>query len=274
MGVEVLKVYDRDFFKLTEEELSEWKKLEEEEVVASIGNMEIRKSKFHEFPKAARHYQSLFPNNYLDIVDLQNVDELNCLTDNFLQVLEDKQSNERTILNFINENRAYSIIASLFSQYDFGHHEAFIFPEFQLGNSVQVDYLLVGKSSGGYEFIFVELEHPNGSTFLKDGNLGLAFRNGLKQVNDWRRWLEVHFSSLHETFKKYKNPKLQFPEEFLITDRTRLHYAVIAGRRSDFEENKDLTYKLRREESENKIALLHYDNLYDMARNKIGDNTY
>ena len=39
-----------------------------------------------------------------------------------------------------------------------GNHGAYLFPEFQLGSSYKADYLLLGKSSGGFEFIFVELE--------------------------------------------------------------------------------------------------------------------
>lgn len=44
--------------------------------------------------------------------------------------------------------------------YNFGHHDAYIIPEFMLGNSYKVDYLLIGKSSRGYEFVFIELEKP------------------------------------------------------------------------------------------------------------------
>lgn len=192
-------------------------------------------------------------------MDLQNVDELNKLTEEFLKLLENNQSDERTLLSFINKNKAYPIIASILKAYHFGHHDAFIFPEFQLGNSHRTDYLLIGRSSGGHEFIFVELEHPNKNIFLKDGTQGASFRKGLNQVNEWKRWLELHFSSLHETFNKYRNPRLSLPEEFLIPDRTRYHYVVIAGRRNDFKKNNHMTYRLRREEAEKKIQLLHYD---------------
>lgn len=268
-----MNIYDRDYNSLTEQERIEWKRIKKEETV-HLGDFTVTQSKFHEYPKAVRHYESLFPNNYLDIMDLQKVDELNKLIEQFSKLLENNHSNERDILSFINENKAYPIIASLLKEYSFGHHDAFIFPEFQLGNSYRVDYLLIGRNSGGHEFIFVELEHPNKKIFLKDGTLGEAFRKGLNQIDDWKRWLEIHFSSLHETFTKYRNPKLSLPEEFLITDRTRYHYVVVAGRRNDFEKNHHITYRLRREAAEKKIQLLHYDNLYDKAKSIVGENNY
>lgn len=269
-----MRLYDRDYTILTAKEIEEWDKLKKEEYY-KLGKLKFRKPKFSEYPKAVRHYQSLFPNNYLDVIELRDVEKLNSKVNSFIELVKDSTSSERTLLNYINNNKVYPIIGSILKSYDFGHHEAYLFPEFQLGNSYQVDYLLVGKSSGGYEFVFVELEHPNNKIFLKDGSQGEAFRKGLIQVNDWKRWLEINFSSLQETFKKYLNPKIDhLPEEFLIQDHTRYHYVVVAGKRVDFELNKEKKYRTRRQEIENKIKLLHYDNLYDMAKRVIGENNY
>lgn len=54
-------------------------------------------------------------------------------------------------------NRYYHIIGSLLSGLSFhtGHHAAYLFPEFQLGTADHVDYLIVVKGSGGYEFVLV-----------------------------------------------------------------------------------------------------------------------
>ncbi len=49
------------------------------------------------------------------------------------------------------------------------------------------------------------------------------------------------------------------PKEFYKSDRSRRHYVVVAGRRTDYTGK---TYALRRElAKENGILLLHYDNL-------------
>lgn len=193
-----MKIYSRDFTVLTKEELKEWEILKDKEVVHRSGNFVVRRSKYREYPAAVRHYESLFPNNHLDIVDLQKIEQLTKLTEKFHQMIDNPNSNERSILNWIRENRAYFIIASIMKgPYNFGHHDAFIFPEFQLGNTYQVDYLIVGRNSGGYEFIFVELEHPNKNITLADGHLGDAIRKGERQVIDWKYWLEANYATLY-----------------------------------------------------------------------------
>lgn len=271
-----MKLYSRDYNNLTNEEMVKWQQLKEEEIVHELGTLKIRKSKYSMYPKAVRHYLSLFPNNFLDTLDLKQEGKLNLLADKFLTLLGDETINERSILNFINENFAHFIIASILKgPYSFGHHGAFVFPEFQLGNSYQVDFLIVGKSSGGYEFVFVELEHPYKDIFLKDGHLGNAFRKGLNQITDWKRYLDQNFESLNETFEKYKNPSLPLPKEFLKRDDTRYHYVVVAGRRNHFSINEEKSYSIKRETLKDKnTLLLHYDNLYDSAKRIIGKVTY
>ena len=267
-----MRIYNRDYTKLTEDEVNEWEVLRQKEVKSS-GKLNFRKSMFRKYPKAVRHYLSLFPNNYLDIEDLKDVDKLKGIIYDFGNFLDNNNIVERDITEFIKYNKAYFIIASILkSNYNFGHHDAFIIPEFMLGNSYKVDYLLIGKNSGGYEFVFVELENPYGKITLKDGRLGDTFRKGIKQVDDWDEWLEANYSSLRETFEKYKNPNMQLPYEFLFLDKSRIHYAVVAGRRNDFNEK---TYRKKRiYKREEKITLLHYDNLYDSAINVIGKSTY
>ncbi|WP_019849569.1 Shedu anti-phage system protein SduA domain-containing protein [Desulfitobacterium sp. PCE1] len=121
-------------------------------------------------------------------------------------------------------------------------------------------------------FVFVELQKPYGNITTKDGELGDTFRKGLKQIEDWQEWLEANYSSLYETFVKYKHPDILLDEEFHKFDRTRMHYSVVAGRRKDFT---DRTYRLKRKiEEEQKILVLHYDNLLDTATNIIGKSTY
>lgn len=74
-GEYIMKIYPRDYTTLTQEEIEEWEVLKEKEIVRRIGkgDLAIRKSLYREYPVAVRHYESLFPNNHLDIVDLQKV---------------------------------------------------------------------------------------------------------------------------------------------------------------------------------------------------------
>ena len=63
-----MNLYDRDYSKLTNSEEAEWEAVRQKEVVNKLGSLEIRKNLFQNYPKAARHFVHLFPNNYLDII--------------------------------------------------------------------------------------------------------------------------------------------------------------------------------------------------------------
>jgi len=259
-------LYDRDYRILTEEEKLNWRKAEDflEKSKGPIG--EIFPGKLVEYynilPVAALHYKQLFPNNYLNTDDLEDKKKLTEIVNEF-KLLLDCSITERDILNFIRDKRAYFIIASIFKgfHYTFGHHNAFAFREFELPPNHLVDFLLVGKSSGGYEFVFIELENPYGQITNNDGEFGTTIRKGIKQINDWDNWLESNYSSLRLVYDKYIGSIEELPREFHELDKSRLHYVVIAGRRKDFTKK---TYQLKRKLlKSNNILLLHYDNLFD-----------
>jgi hypothetical protein len=267
-----VKLYKRDYTRLTAAELAKWKAMREEEIVGKIGDSVIRQRKFHDYPKAARHFDSLFPNNYLDPVELYDQERLLRQIDQFQDILNLEKVNERAILNFINSQEAYFIIASVLKEYfHFGHHDAFLFPKFQLGISYKVDYLLVGRSSGGWNFVFVELEAPLGQITMKEGELGSVFRKGIEQVKCWDVWLQAHYSSLKESFDKYRRSSKSLPNEFLALDKSRMNFIIVAGRRSDFREK---TYREQRNIKNSSLFILHYDNLIDASKNIIGQITY
>lgn len=268
-----MKAYERDYTVLTSAERSEYDQILEKEKVSKLGELDIRVNLFREYPKAARHFMSLFPNNYLDIVDLDKSEEIKSVVNQFLTKLDNGSiTDERDITKFVKEVKAYYVIGSIFNYYDFGHHEAFIFPEFQLSSTFKVDYLLIGRNSDGYSFIFVELEHPIKQITLTDGELGNAFRKGIKQAKDWKNWLYGNFSTFTSTMKKYKHPDKQLPDEFYTLDPTRCNYVVVAGRREDLN---DTTRRIRREHlEEQKIRLLHYDNIRDSTLALIEQRNY
>ena len=258
-------LYDRDFRILTDLELKQWEK-------AKLYMDKARKQKqglsikqfyrFHELmPNAAYHYESIFPNNFLNTKHLEDVDRLKKNQESF-RLLLDSGPSERELLNFITKNKAYFLIGSILkTSYDFGHHGAYAFKEFELPPNFIADYLLIGKNSGGHEFVFVELESPIGAVINADGSFGTVIRKGLRQIEDWDAWLESNFSHLVLQFEKYQGSYEPLSKEFLSLDKSRIHYVVIAGRRRDF---KDKTYRLKRKLfREQNILLLHYDNLLD-----------
>lgn len=274
-----MKLYKgQDYRFLSESDQLEYEKVKESEkkypLAPGILN-EIGTSKFHEYPKAARHNIHLFPNNYLDMVELQNHDKIKFMHNEFKDLL-DKNPTEQETLNFINKNEHYFIIASLFSYYNFGHHEAYLFKEFQLNTTYRTDYLLVGKGSGGYQFVFIELESPSNNPFKQNGTeLGQYYQNGINQVKNWERFLQQQFPSLQPKFNEARKREGNLSSEFINSDNSRRHYVVVAGRREHFEQSSDASYAIRRyEEQTSRIKLLHYDNLLDLTKELIGRKTF
>lgn len=265
-----MKLYDRDFTSITDDEHAEW-----QAVVAANTDpkTKIQKTHWHKLPLPVRHHDSLFPNNHLDVMELDDVDRLTKQLTAFREMLDTGNVGERQIASFIKTQRAYFVIGGILKQYfSFGHHATFLFPEFPLGTTFCVDYLLVGKSSDGWQFVFVELESPALNSALSNGDLGSAFRKGLSQTADWDTWIESNFHSLTDEFRKSTVPRKPLPNEFVSLDKTRIFYAVVAGRRSDFN---DKTYRIRRTQlRDNSHLVIHYDNLADAAQSAIGTPTY
>ncbi len=191
-------LYDRDYNILTEDELSRIEQAEsykEKSSVLNCGWSVENMFKYHEIlPEAARYYNSLFPNNRLNPDSLKDM-SINKKIESEFQKLLDSEITERNILNFINENRYYNLIGSIFQWYTFGHHDAYLFKEFEFPSTHKADYLLIGGSSGGYSFVFIELENPYGQITQKNGEFGDTFRKGIKQAEDWDSWLESNYSS-------------------------------------------------------------------------------
>ncbi|MBB3186231.1 Shedu anti-phage system protein SduA domain-containing protein [Microbacter margulisiae] len=271
-----MTLYDRDFNTITIEENLLWEQLKEQEKVVINGRPSdnIRKSLYAKYPVAVRHFLSLFPNNFLDSVELKSESvSLKSKLQDFSILLDNFQTTERQILNFIKEKKAFFLIGSILkSNYRFGHHSLFIFPEFKLPPNFQVDYLLVGENSDGHHFVFVELENPYGQITISDGSYGETIRKGIKQIDDWEIWLEQNFSNLRLVFEQTVNKTEKLPKEFTVFDKTRMHYVVVAGRRTDYNKR---TYRLQRRNLEQrKLQVFHYDNLIDFADEAIGTSTY
>jgi hypothetical protein len=267
----MIKLYERDYFTVTPEELEQKAQIDaqrtpDRRIGHAISPCDYRKS--------IRHFNSLFPNNFLDFCDLQNRSQLNEKIEGFLKLINRLFTNEQQVLDWIKTNEAYPIIGSLLKRYSFGrdigHHGAYLFREFPLGDQYRADYLLIGNSSDGHQFVLVELEHPHARTVIKKGYFGENTRKGDNQVRDWKEFIASHYDSFKKVLQEYAIRDL--PDELELYDRTRFSYIVVCGRRSDFDRK---TY-LRARESlhDSGIRIIHYDNLVDSAREIIGEATY
>lgn len=100
--------------------------------------------------------------------------------------------------------------------------------------------------------------------------MGEVIRAGIHQIDSWKTFIESNFLTIAKEFQKYTNQSL--PREFYNFDSSRMHYAVVAGRREHFSDNTRILQ--RRLEHQQNIKLLHYDNLLDDAMRLIGHQTY
>ena len=114
--------------------------------------------------------ESTLPNHFFEFVSGWNDNiDFGYESKMLLKVLDNAQK-ENDIQKYIKDNKKWFIPASIFEDYDFGHHEAYIVPEQALGSEYRVDYMLLGKNSLGYHFVFVEFEDVNVDFKLKTSN--------------------------------------------------------------------------------------------------------
>jgi len=263
-----MSIYNRDYKKLTSEEkriVKEYNTLnsKRDEVIISVAiennHKKMKLMQDHEF--LANHL-TLFPNNYFDKSGFNS--ELNqTLLKEFHEIIDTSGTKERPVLDFIREKKAYFIIASLLDKADFGHHNRAIFKEFPLGTEFAADFLLIGKNSYGYHFIFIELESVTGNVTIAGGDFGEVLRKGINQVGYWKSFLQRDYQSLKSIFNKYKGEYQELPKEFYEYDINKMHYVVIGGRRNDFNET---TRRLAEESKRNGIEVIHYDRLFEYAK--------
>lgn len=183
----------------------------------------------------------------------QNID-FHSESDSFLLALEHAKK-ETDIQNYIKSNEEWFIPASLFEDYDFGHHEAYLIPEQALGAEYRVDYLLLGKNSTGYQVVLVEFEDVNVDFKLKNFNAETeSVRKGLAQIRDWKRWMDDNrryfFDSCSLSFIREGIPSWG------------IHYCLVVGRRSRMDDiSREMRAQLERETPG--LHIVSYDRLVD-----------
>lgn len=260
-------ILHRDFIKLSEEEKIKFNEYKDRYNIRTVNGQKMLPKPWtpnDKYPNYVYKHDSLFPNHNISSQDIEE-DENWFLQriDGFKNLINNKSTIERDLLSYIRDKKAAFIITSLLEYTDFGHHERFVFPEFELSNNYKVDFLILGRSSGGYSFLFVELENPYGQITTVNGDFSTAINKGIKQIKDWKRLLVKNFTSFHLTLEKFNGPaNKDFPKEFYQLELDRFNYIVVAGRKDHYNEK---TYQLRREVSGNgeRIRVLHYDNLIE-----------
>lgn len=252
-----MSLYDRDFSEFLNEEEKNAQHLQE-----NFDNTRGFK-RVNESPKNKHddigvrkflwHYNSLFPNNYLWYMELKQLD-LEKESQLFSDVIYSVKT-ENEIQTYIKENKKWFIPASLFKEYNFAHHGAYIFPEMRLGSEYKADYGLVGKNSDGYHIVLVEFEKADVEFKLKNQNSeSESVRKGLTQIRDWKRWIDSNRAYFLRTYK--------FTDKGIDIPSYHFHYCVVVGRRDRMNEAAyDLKSQLSNEY--NNLKIVTFDRLVD-----------
>ncbi|MCA0252987.1 MAG: DUF4263 domain-containing protein [Actinobacteria bacterium] len=70
-----------------------------------------------------------------------------------------------------------------------GHWATYVIPQKRLGSEFVTDFLVLGVTSQGPEWVAVELEAPRHELLTKKGRLRQAVQHAVNQIQDWREWL-------------------------------------------------------------------------------------
>lgn len=109
-------------------------------------------------------------------------------------LLESGEVNERPFQKLIEEH------PELLSSLVVGNIATYVIPQAHLGEDYIPDFLVLGLNSLGPSWVTVEIEAPRHPVTLKDGSPDANLRHALKQVDDWRSWLEDNIGYAHTRY--------------------------------------------------------------------------
>ena len=202
--------------------------------------------------------KSRLPSNFY-VWDRSDYHKLNCEkeSEDFLDILNSAQK-EGDVQSYIKQHKKWFIPLSILKAYDFGHHFSCVVPEYPLGADYRLDYLLIGKNSIGYHFVFVEFEDVNVAYRLKTANsVTNSVRKGFEQIGNWKRWMGEH----REYFLKGNG----IQEISSNVPLWGFNYCLVVGRREKMD---DMSNQLRGEEQqkEHGLKIMSYDRLVDYVK--------
>lgn len=167
--------------------------------------------------------QELFPNNYFSFQKFNNLN-LNEEADKFEEIISCAK-NELEVQRYIKGNKKWFIPGSIFLDYNFGHHDAYLFPEQKLGNDFVVDYMLIGKNSSGYNLVLIEFEKPNTEYLISTAHMeSESVRKGLAQLQDWKRWMDSN--------REYFMKDIGLRDYGIDISTYKIYYYLVVSRRS------------------------------------------
>lgn len=197
------------------------------------------------------------PDNYIDLYEYRYSCDFNQESEDFLSVV-DSAKKENDAQKYIKNNNKWFIPGSIFRNYDFGNHCAFIVPEQKLGAEYIADYMLLGKNSIGFQIILVEFEDVNVKYKISTSNTESGpVRKGLTQIKDWKRWMD----SNREYF--LKSCGLEHLKENIPS--WGIHYCLVVSRRKLMDDASNAMRGQTQHETPG-LTIITYDRLVDKIK--------
>lgn len=79
------------------------------------------------------------------------------------------------------------------------HHAQICIPKPNLGGILYPDFFIAGLDSAGFSWFGVELENPGYSMFTKKSEETAALKHAIRQIEDWRSWLNDNIGYAQNT---------------------------------------------------------------------------
>jgi hypothetical protein len=252
-----MKLYERDYTVILTQEEKEAQQ-GYEKFMARPGIKNPRDNPLHSHPnwecrKFIWCHNSYFPNNCLYFAEPGKLD-LSDESEKYKSALYTSK-NENQIQTYIKGNRKWFIPGSIFKDYNFGHHDAYLFPELKLGAEYIVDYVLLGKSSDGYSLVLIEFENPDTPFAIAASNTESdSVRKGITQIRDWKIWIDNNRDYFFQS-TGLNDKKIDVPI-------SRIFYCLVVSRRDCMDKKAtDLRSQLCYEMNNTKI--ISFDRLGD-----------
>ena len=147
--------------------------------------------------------------------------------------------------------------------------------EFNIGGQYRADFIILSACSGYWNCVLIEMQSPKDRIFLKKGEPAKGLREALRQVQDWKMWIEANEGAFRQQLAKLAEGKPArcsnasvhtFAETELRDPYTviRYTYKILIGR-SEFltqEANK------RRSQYSGFVEIIAFDRLLDYAKKR------
>ncbi|MFT4740665.1 MAG: hypothetical protein ACI9L9_001448 [Marivirga sp.] len=179
------------------------------------------------------------------------------LVEKYIEIL-DQELKEKEYQDFIEANTQF--VPRHFVQ-NHGVHMSLVLRKLKISNDMVTDFVILSKSSIGWNYILVEIEKPS-SRFFKSGSTDVHsdFIRGVKQIKSWKAW----FSKPDN--KSHFESQLRFIKKPISNTPVEIKYVLVTGRRSEYKDSEDKIHTIRSYESFD-FKIMSFDSLVENVHN-------